>query len=254
MFVRFWADSEPKKDQPGRYPFVLKTFLLAIGYAPAREWTQDIQLNFDLWAIQQAPIRMYDDANENQSAWEKMRIFVGQLDEAGKLSPKTKKSLSRRMEGEPSDSSFPGMLQWAKASGDGCDEGRKHFKFLISNHWYLKCKISPTMTKVTSDEECNPLTDMLSESDALSKALPFSSMLKVEVAHVLAQEFFGQGAFRVGGRVDLRPAMEKGMSVLVTDKFYFGMVRKRYAFMVKKYKSAREALELHMKGKQIPSL
>ncbi len=84
----------PKKDQSGCYPFVLKPFLLAIGYAPAQEWTQDIQLNFDLWAIQQAPVRMYGDANENQSAWEKMRMLVGHLDEAGKLSPKTKKSLS----------------------------------------------------------------------------------------------------------------------------------------------------------------
>jgi hypothetical protein len=222
VILRLWHDSP--KGAIGKSPFTVKKFLVAIGYKDADAWKGDVDWDFDFWALQDPPLLLCEDPEGNLKMWQSLQSFVAALCKCGAQEHKKGKGKAAREE----PATLTAMKAFAKQrTNDGYSQGRSTFGNLIRIKWYRENGILKQLINETKIAKCYPFTELMRDPALLSSDLRLLPSLESEVSQIAAEILLGDAAFRLGARVDIHTEYQSGISLLVSNLFWYNHCRKK---------------------------
>jgi hypothetical protein len=239
VILRLWHDSP--KGAIGKSPFTVKKFLVAIGYNGADAWEGNVDWDFDFWALQDPPLVLCDNPEENMRTWQSLQSFVAALCKCG-AEPQGRKKGKGKATQEPAP--LMAMKAFVKQrTPDGYSQGRRAFCTLIRFNWYKKNKILNKLIHETKIAKCYPFTELMKDPTLLSSDLQLLPSLESEVSQVAAEVLLGEAAFRIGARVDICMEYQSGINLLISNFFWYNHCRKKLKNKVQAFNTAKDELD-----------
>jgi hypothetical protein len=245
VILRLWHDSP--KGAIGKSPFTVKKFLVAIGYKDADAWKGDVNWDFNFWALQDPPILLCKDPEGNLKTWQSLQSFVAALCKCGTQPQGRKKGKAKAAQEE--SATLTAMKAFVKQrTHDGYSQGHSAFGNLIRIKWYRENRILKKLIDETKIAKCYPFTELMRDPALLSSDLRLLPSLEFEVSQIAAEVLLGDVAFRLGVRVDVHTEYQSGISLLVSNLFWYNHCQKKLKNKVQAFNTVKDGLDTLLNG------
>jgi hypothetical protein len=183
--------------------------------------------------------------------WQSLQSFVAALCKCGAQEHKKGKGKAAREE----PATLTAMKAFAKQrTNDGYSQGRSTFGNLIRIKWYRENGILKQLINETKIAKCYPFTELMRDPALLSSDLRLLPSLESEVSQIAAEILLGDAAFRLGARVDIHTEYQSGISLLVSNLFWYNHCRKKLKNKMQAFNNAKDGLDTLLNGVSSPGL